>query len=256
MTRDVGNFVHDLVEMAKAMDELPQVQRAFELANQRNDELARTVQDRELAIIDYKAEIEALNARIRTVEAERDDAELRFLEADDRMLKLERTFQKSLEAADEVDKLIQSFKPVPPQPEPVVEVQPKALSPNDLIAAGASSAGYSEPQPDWKQDQAETSTLRPKYPHAGHDYDEPQGQGEVNPTSSNTLQEDTKSAEIGSSNAILEDGLAKASAEPTPGPYTDKLYHDHPVYVHLYDWIAGGGTKESYRWRPDVGSSA
>ena len=38
---------------------------------------------------------------------------------------------------------------------------------------------------------------------------------------------------------------------PSKGPYSGKRYWEHPLYVHRTDWYAGGGTPETYDWRPD-----
>lgn len=245
MSPNVGNFVHDLVEMAKAMETLPQVQDQLDRANTQIEQYAKQVQDREIAIIGYKQDIEELQAKVRTVEAERDDAEIRFLEADDRMLKLERTFQKSLEAADEVDKLIQSFKPVPPQPEPVVEVQPQGSSeapPTTNVNNGEEKSEQTSVTSSATGDVT-LGASSPTQPPASQD------QSEALPTvveTQNSVISPASNSDVGSTSTET------SGAEPTPGPYTNKLYHDHPVYVHPHDWIAGGGTEENYRWHPDV----
>src|SRR6266849_2950976 len=70
MSPAVGNFVHDLVEMAKAMDTLPQVEAENASLKTAIGEAQQQVQDREIAIFGYKEEIEVLNAKVRSLEVE------------------------------------------------------------------------------------------------------------------------------------------------------------------------------------------
>lgn len=79
------NFVHDLVQMAKAFEELPAVQAELSTARSDINGYLNTIQRLELKLIERANEIDALNARIRTVEVERDHAETMFLETDDRL---------------------------------------------------------------------------------------------------------------------------------------------------------------------------
>src|SRR5438046_10447377 len=83
MSPTVGNFVHDLVEMAKAMEELPQAQAELAKLRKIAEDQAETIARREASILGLKHDIETLNEKVRTAEANRDDAELRFLDADD-----------------------------------------------------------------------------------------------------------------------------------------------------------------------------
>lgn len=118
MSPNVGNFVHDLVEMAKAMETLPQVEAALRTAEQSNRQLSETVASREEAILRYKAEIETLNAKVRATEAERDDAELRFLETDERLSHVLSMVKASQVGLEKAVVLLDPPKPVP-MPEPV-----------------------------------------------------------------------------------------------------------------------------------------
>ena len=43
------------------------------------------------------------------------------------------------------------------------------------------------------------------------------------------------------------DGVGASPPTPlSPGPYSGLRYHDHPAYVNIHDWLAGGGTEEDY----------
>lgn len=123
MSPNVGNFVHDLVEMAKAMETLPQVERERDQLNGDLNQARVTVQLREEAILRYKAEIETLNAKVRATEAERDDAELRFLELDEKTHKVLGRLDAIVNAAISSQDELNPPKPVP-MPEPEAKPEP------------------------------------------------------------------------------------------------------------------------------------
>ena len=85
-----NSLVHDLVEMAKAMETLPQVRQELGDANIAIERLAKQVQSLELRLIDRANEIDSLNTQVRKAEAERDSAESMFLETDDKLLAFRR----------------------------------------------------------------------------------------------------------------------------------------------------------------------
>lgn len=80
----INSLVGDLVAMAQAMERLPQVEAELDRANTVIEDQAKAIQRLEIKLIDAKAEADALQSTIRTLEASRDDAEFRFLEAEDR----------------------------------------------------------------------------------------------------------------------------------------------------------------------------
>jgi len=124
MSPSVGNFVHDLVEMAKAMEELPIVRAELEHTQASNLRLSEIVGEREESILKYKAEIERLQEAVRNAEVSRDDAELRFLEADDHISAFRRLVSAfSSDAAG----LLRAMEPV--KTEPVVEAKPEPVYP-------------------------------------------------------------------------------------------------------------------------------
>ena len=85
-----NSLVHDLVEMAKAMERLPELQAELNSANDQVEAYARQVQRLELTLIDRSNEIDNANAARRKAEAERDSAESMFLETDDKLLAFRR----------------------------------------------------------------------------------------------------------------------------------------------------------------------
>src|SRR5258705_7715887 len=84
MSPAVGNFVADLVEMAKATETLPQVQHELDETKEGLSQALDVIAARETAIISYKQQIEDLHAKCRSLEVERDDASFRVLEAEDK----------------------------------------------------------------------------------------------------------------------------------------------------------------------------
>jgi hypothetical protein len=237
---NINSFVGDLVQMAKAMETLPQVEAENERLNGMVENYAKQVQALELRAIDRNAEISTLHDRIRSLEVERDDASFRVLEAEDRAhvaLIAARSATASLgDLIAELD---------PPKPEPVKEPEPQQSWPTP--AEGSQSVA--DPSQDVSTGSVTAENITgTTVPEAVHSISELPGQSESSPTSSNISQEVTKSVEAVSSNATLEAGSANQSADPGPalGPYFGKRYRDVPYYVSNKDWIAGGGTDEDY----------
>src|SRR5258708_39558095 len=116
MSPAVGNFVQDLVEMAKATETLPIVQHENETLKADLSRAQDTIAARETAIISYKQQIDDLQAKVRQAEVARDDAEYRFLELDEKSHTVLGDIESILTLANAA-KLILN----PPKPEPVVE---------------------------------------------------------------------------------------------------------------------------------------
>jgi hypothetical protein len=234
MTREhISSFVGDLVQMAKAMEELPLVQeRVHELEHLYDKEIDK-VTALETKAHQRNQEMEALHSTIRTLEASRDDAEFRFLEAEERTasaLAFVRTVFGNAGA------LIQALDPPKaseptkvasdlPSNAPVVSVQP---NPSDATEATGSD-------PDVFGNLATTSA----------DVSLPQGQSEPDPIADGAFT--TESIDALSGYAASQEPVA--STDPSPGPYANKHYIDHPGWMSREDWLAGGGTNEDYDWR-------
>ena len=71
---------------------------------------------------------------------------------------------------------------------------------------------------------------------------QPTGQSEPDPMTIDVPADATSTI------ASPTDSVAFTAAEPTIplGPYFGLRYHDHPAYVTIHDWLAGGGTEEDY----------
>lgn len=247
MSPNVGNFVHDLVEMAKAMEELPSVKDALEVERNVSKIYADQVQERELRIIELKAEIDKHLETIRGLEVAKDAAETMFLEADDRTARaldfIKATFGNA-------GALIQALEPAKASPTAEVPVQAVSEVAGEVKPSeGFDEAGYrTDPPmheaqlegtpPDWKQDQAETSRIAP------------QGQSE-NPLPSMT---EVAPADTPSNTVNTQESVVHSSASPEPGPaignpqpYAGFAWSEYmPRIWDKAAWLQGGGTEESW----------
>src|SRR6266404_1003644 len=171
MSPAVGNFVQDLVEMAKATETLPIVQHENETLKADLSHAQDTIAARETAIISYKQQIEDLHAKVRSLEVERDDASFRVLEAEDTahsILTQARNAQATL--AEVIAKLD------PPKPEPVVDHEAEKLAETSTFPTHMPDTASSEPIPvsaqaSWAQ--AVSDATQPT--------DATQGQGDTTP---------------------------------------------------------------------------
>jgi hypothetical protein len=215
------SFVNDLVAMARAFEELPLVREELRDTQARLDAALSTVQRLELKLIDHKNEITDLIYQVSAMEASRDDAELRFLEADDRTEKALAFVRSTFGNAGA---LIQALDPKP---------EPKVESESPLPEAGTFTAlsGEDGVAPDHGQSSEPVPTVEPM----------PKGQSEPDPTGQAGQPIAEKIAEV-----------LPSETNVVSGPYVGKRYHDHQFYVSLHGWLEGGGTEEDYTWRPSA----
>lgn len=231
----VNNFVSDLVLMAQAMEQLPQVKAELDMTKAELDAAYKIIQDRELRILDLKAELEAKSTNIRELEVAKDQAETMFLEADDRTARALEFVKTQFGAAGS---LIQALEPPraaievnPFANEPVVsEVKPIEMDPTHGVSmvqaepvAGTTSAG-SDAMPS------------------------PMGQSEPDPTHTDGQVAHSPVNEDGQSSASDVSGATQIvpDTQPSPGPYAGKRYQDVLHGVTLHQWLEGGGTEDDY----------
>ena len=240
----INSLVGDLVAMAQSMERLPTVEAELSEVKGALEQSRQTVQDRELAIIRYKEQIETLRAKINDVEASRDDAELRFLEADERTTRA-LDFVKNMFGS--AGALVQQLEPPVALPEPQAQtninieghwdnsgqhhpvVESASPLPTIVQVANTPSHSVSSSAPmNATSERAESEHRAESAPDPTHDTAPPQ----------------TVDA---SPSPVTMEGIA-SSSEPQPavGPYHGKRYHDLPQYVSFDRWIEGGGTYEDY----------
>lgn len=257
MSPNVGNFVHDLVEMAKAMETLPQVQAQCDDFARQVDVLHQTVEDRELRILDLKDQINALNSRIHEAEVAKDAAETMFLEADDRTSRA-LAFVKA--TFGNAGALIQALEPPRPQPTPepvpmqaVPEAPPAEVKaepqgePSTTMLGASTEPGANLASPPMHEAQLEGTYFKP----------DPEGNklsvGLSDPTPRG--QSESPLPDVTIPNAIVEASATSTMQDTSsakPQPFAGLRYYDHPTYVNLSDWLDGGGTDDDYNWRPEV----
>lgn len=250
---NVGNFVQDLVEMAKATEQLPLVQADLDRANSQIEAYATQVQRLEMRLIDKANEIDALNAKLQQVEVDRDNAETMFLQESDRTqaaLSLVRTFM------DQGQALLDAQSPSPampvaaspePTPEPAVERPAEPVT--DL------STLLSEPIPAVliSGDPSNIDSVS-----SG-----PQGSSAVDPTPPSTTDgTTTPTADTNASNSGVS-----VSSDPTPATETtsenvspastqpdDVGYHNEPEgegsYSDWCDWASRMDDRYGYALWP------
>jgi hypothetical protein len=253
MSPNVSSFVGDLVEMAKAFEELPQVQEELSKVNTMNASQAEAIQRLEMRIMELKAESEAKSSTIHSLEVARDDAELRFLEADEKAHKARYLLDGVLDTLKGAQTdVIRSADMIDPpkaeEPKPESQQQPVEAKPEPTSINEMGSSYYPTPEPLYRQPQVALSgepaivdswASAPTPPYA-----EP-GQSATLPIA--TLPIDESPAPI---QPVQEES---AGSQPPPNaPYLNKLYYDHPTWVGREEWISGGGDDRSYDWRPGV----
>ena len=248
MSPNVGNFVHDLVEMAKAMETLPGVQRELEQARSDNSTLLDRIQRLEASIHDHKVEEERLHAKIREAEGRADQAETMFLECDDKLSAFRRLAQSF---TGDLQSLVKAQEPpAPPAPEPTpASVQPEQAA-SDTTPA---QAPVNDPRHDFDPPPASWADPSPAgVTFAGNpgnvdSVSSAPGQSEAGPTVSS--QQATASQDSGLQTANAEQSVSTPSAIAADRPYYGKLYIHVPGWISREDWLAGGGDAHAYDWR-------
>lgn len=235
MSPNINSFVGDLVAMAKAMEDLPIAQaRVQELeANLNNAE--QRVQNREIAIHDYKSEIETLQAKLREAEVAKDQAETMFLEQADLV-------SLSVQNGKVIKEMIESW---------MIKIDPPRAEPTPASTVGTqadtdqSSGQSADPLPEnvIGQDAVASATTTSQSVADAKDYHTAQGQS-ADPFSV------PKQEDFVSSSPVLPTETVIGSIPTNSSPYFGKRYYDHPTYVPFTDWLAGGGTGADYNWRP------
>lgn len=235
MSPNINSFVGDLVEMARAMEELPEVKTKLHKSENTVIEMAETIGNREAHIIVLKQEIEGLQASIRSLEVARDDAELRFLELED---KSHNAIAMAKAAAVSLGQLTGLLDPPKPEPE-VVQTQPVDPKP--------------EPVPSefvGVQDNP-TPVAMSGDPTNVDSWASGPGQSEADPIITASLD----MANVSEVAALHSDTVQiNPEPEPSKGRYSGHRYHDWVTYVPLHQWLAEGGTEEDYNWRPQARS--
>jgi hypothetical protein len=228
MSPQGSSFIAEIAEAYNALELLPQAHERIATLERDNNEYFNTIQRLELKLIDRQVEIDNLNAKIRELEVARDDAEFRFLEAEDKQGATLRTLK---ELQGRIAGLVEVIDP--PKVEPVVVEAP--VTSHDMPV---SEMGLSVTDPTLGEAATQTGLQEPSVSS---------GQSEPDPTAPTTTYPEPSSV---------------ASTAPTDpvssidrGPYFGKRYIHVAGYMSLSHWLAGGGTEEDYNWRPSAASN-
>jgi hypothetical protein len=236
----VNNFVSDLVLMAQAMERLPQVEAELHRAQSEVTEWKSRYDLLALDLEQSRIYAGTLEQKVHQLEVDRDDAELRFLEADERTSRaldfIKATFGNA-------GTLIQALEPVRPQPEPMPEPKPAEQAVQWVDRTEDYIPKVSEVKPT---EQTVGEADKP------WQMDHTQGQSETDPTSNTTAA----TVDLASSAHHTQENVSMPSTtEPAPGTYVGLRYIDVPGYISRSDWLLGGGTNEDYDWRKGNPSS-
>ncbi len=220
------NFVSDLVAMAKAFEELPKVQAERDDLIRESGEKSEVIQTLQLRIIDLKNSVDEKLASIKRVEAERDDAEYRFLESEDRTARALDFIRSTFGSAGS---LIQALEPPAPAPVPVPPAEAEVIHQPVAVDTGPGNnhnldigyvadaptapAGQSEPGPTAHIDLSPTATQDGTAPVVTTS-----GEGTAAPTSDPTAQ----GAEVAPSAASVGSSTDAATVTDDVG------YHNEP----------------------------
>ncbi len=120
-----NSLISDLAEMVQAVEAMPRVQAELDATKDIATKLASTIEHRDAHIKDLRAELDSLLTSLKQTEASRDDAELRFLELEDRVGKLTSAFalaHQNVAMANAVATEVQGWLK-PPAPEPMAEAE-------------------------------------------------------------------------------------------------------------------------------------
>ncbi len=213
----VGSFVSDLVEMAKAVEQVPVLETQIASLQELHDfEVSRNsslLHDLDQARI-YAASLEQ---RCHDLEVSRDAAELRFLESDDAVGTLKRAMRIAM---GEVDSALQAVEP--PKPEPVPE--PMAtnvdfpLPDGPLLYAGGGDGSFNEndgplaPLDDDRMSPNYRGTEVSEVPTDPTNVDT-EGQSSIAASTTETIAAPTTSTEEAPADATSD---PTASSSPTP----------------------------------------
>lgn len=140
----VNSFVTDLVAMAQAMERVPVLEADIAEANNTVIRLQDRVTALELSLEASKTYAAGLEQKVHNAEVARDDAEMRFLEADDKAINILAMAKAARASLDQITGLLDPPKPEPiATPTPSIEgqsvVDPIVLIPTTETQVGSTS---------------------------------------------------------------------------------------------------------------------
>ena len=266
-TQHVNEFVTGLAQMALAVEENPKLQAEIE-------RLQALVASQEYELRQREAHIESLrnsytevSEKLRSVEAERDNAGFRQLAAEDALESIKRSMQTAFHNFGETLKAI--------QPEPVQEPVPQPISMefttrggemhvdekgNATFMAFGEPTGQSDSVPTTpvqttatQPEDAGSGTVHSTVSASFDEHGDTQGQRAADPTvSSATSSPADAPTPVGERSARPQDavtGVDIPTHDKWGNRFRGKLYMLVPGYYSRKEWLEGGGTDATYDWK-------
>jgi hypothetical protein len=309
MTHDtVTNFAASLVEMAKATERVPELERVVDSLESELNTQAKAIDDLGRQLEQSRAYAASLEQAKHDLEVARDDAELRFLEASDRT---DRALAFVRTVFGNAGQVIQSLEPpreavAEAVAEPIPSTEPPTTTENSTSNSGNEGESAIPPTPALPSTtgggtESDTRSIdsgvsvpsHPIYPTDGNikvsdvtplasgstSTEVSGGHFPLNPTANTVgteipsmIADAPEAKTVGDGVSVSPDPLVSSpsagsvgsasgtdtalpDAEPLVGPYSGKLYIYQPGWVSRADWLAGGGTDESYDYRRPWGQT-
>lgn len=213
----INSLVGDLVAMAQAMERLPIAEQELAESRRLHGETLDTTARLEQRIINLKAEVEAKNEVIRSLEVAKDQAETMFLEADDRTSRALDFIKATFGNAGSLIQALETPRAEEPKAEPITDPV--------VVAALKPYMG----SPNWTEEHGFAT-----------------GQSEAGPIAQS---ESMSLHTVSSQSADAGEGVKPEQSVSELGPYHGLRYINVPGWISRDDWLAGGGTNEDYDWR-------
>jgi hypothetical protein len=235
MTEHGHNFIREIAEAYRALEaEQGHLDTIARHEKQRVTD-GETIARLEMRIMDLKAQQDETQAKLRSVEAERDEAGFRALEAEDRL--------DGIKRAIGMPEAIAKAKA-----EGIAEATPKA---EPKLATQTANMEQALTGQGWHEIADQTQPVPEivkSIEDAGQSVADP-----IAPVSTPSMESaPTQHSEYSASPSVGSSQTSEPKADGSLKPYHNKRYHDHPYYVSLQGWLNGGGTEEDYNWRPDT----
>lgn len=216
------NFVSELVQMARAFEELPGVKQELDAERTKHIEAMNNIQRLELRLIDSANELAEAREATRKAEVERDHAETMFLETDQKLDTLRGIITRF---QGDVDGYLKASEPEPvAEPEPVPAVVPEG---QDIPSWAGPEAQPSPATPATSTDTASSSTSP-----EGDGLSGPTGESAADPTVSAQSGETGPHASLTTANenenASQPAMTSSSSSSSEPTPQDDVGYHNEP----------------------------
>lgn len=247
-SHQVGSLVHDLVAMAKALEDQPGLQERIKELEARNADYFDNIANLQMRVIDTVNAHEETKIKLRRVEEDRDSASFRELEAQDKVGILRDEIKTCISTLGEALKYIEPPKPEPMRPDYshkwLTDVDGwMGITLNDWVSNGGADIRFTVVKPmgvevreQGKEDvpvvQSDTGQSAASVPSV-------EGREQVDPTVLNPVGQTSGSetaSEIGVSTMEVVGMVSEGQSEPLPFAQSS---HGEPSVV------AGEGVKDN-----------